>query len=206
MSKTILQYKWENLIKTIWWLSVTYIAWGNHLGTLSYRQLVSMSCGMQLFHLALHPPWSNRPFAKHRKYIYCKPTYFKRRVEHHFSSKMKRKSRDWDLTLELSCHAGCPTVLCCLPCLSLGFLVGVTSILYHFSFYLYCVQTSNFATWSGLNFKTNVKVVLFKRENLIKTIWWLSVTYRLGLDFGALLSRWLSYCPCMIYTHFNIVV
>ena len=23
---------------------------------------------------------------------------------------MKRKSRDWDLTLELSCHAGCPTV------------------------------------------------------------------------------------------------
>ena len=43
--------------------------------------------------------------------IYCKPTYFKRRVERHFSSKMKRKSRDWDLTLELSCHAGCPTVL-----------------------------------------------------------------------------------------------
>jgi hypothetical protein len=41
--------------------------------------------------------------------IYCKPTYFKRRVERHFSSKMKRKSRDWDLTLELSCHAGCPT-------------------------------------------------------------------------------------------------
>jgi hypothetical protein len=55
-------------------------------------------------------------------------------------------------------------------------------------------------------------VVLFKRENLIKTIWWLSVTYIawgnhlgslsyrhlkvtwLGLDFGALLSRWLSYC------------
>jgi hypothetical protein len=36
----------------------TYIAWGNHLGSLSYRQLVSMSCGMQLFHLALHPPWS----------------------------------------------------------------------------------------------------------------------------------------------------
>ena len=36
--------------------------------------------------------------------------YFKRRVERHFSSKMKRKSRDWDLTLELSCHAGCPTV------------------------------------------------------------------------------------------------
>jgi hypothetical protein len=24
---------------------------------------------------------------------------------------MKRKSRDWDLTLELSCHAGCPAVL-----------------------------------------------------------------------------------------------
>jgi hypothetical protein len=24
---------------------------------------------------------------------------------------MKRKSRDWDLTLELSCHAGCPTAL-----------------------------------------------------------------------------------------------
>jgi hypothetical protein len=23
---------------------------------------------------------------------------------------MKRESRDWDLTLELSCHAGCPTV------------------------------------------------------------------------------------------------
>ena len=34
-------------------------------------------------------------------------------VERHFSSKMKRKSRDWDLTLslELSCHAGCPTVV-----------------------------------------------------------------------------------------------
>jgi hypothetical protein len=46
------------------------------------------------------------------------------------------------------------------------------NVLYHFSFYWYCVQTSNFATWSGLNFKTNVKVVLFKRENLIKTIWW----------------------------------
>jgi hypothetical protein len=42
--------------------------------------------------------------------------YFKRRVERHFSSKMKRKSRDWDLTLELSCHAGCPTevVVCVL--------------------------------------------------------------------------------------------
>jgi hypothetical protein len=48
----------ENLIKTIWWLSVTYIAWGNHLGSLSYWQLVSMSCGMQLCHLVLHPPWS----------------------------------------------------------------------------------------------------------------------------------------------------
>jgi hypothetical protein len=36
--------------------------------------------------------------------------YSKRRVERHFSSKMKRKSRDLDLTLELSCHAGCPTV------------------------------------------------------------------------------------------------
>jgi hypothetical protein len=42
------------------------------------------------------------------------------------------------------------------------------NLLYHFSFYLYCVHTSNFATWSGLDFKTNVKVVLFKRENLIK--------------------------------------
>jgi hypothetical protein len=30
-------------------------------------------------------------------------------VERHFSSKMKRKSRDWDSTLELSRHAGCPT-------------------------------------------------------------------------------------------------
>jgi hypothetical protein len=56
------------------------------------------------------------------------------------------------------------------------------NLLYHFSFYLYCVQTSNFATWSGLNFKTNIKVVLFKRENLIKTIWWLSVTYIAHLD------------------------
>jgi hypothetical protein len=36
------------------------------------------------------------------------------------------------------------------------------------SFYLYSVQTSNVATWSGLNFKTNVEVVLFKSENLIK--------------------------------------
>ena len=62
----VVLFKRENLIKTIWWLSVTYIAWGNHLGSLSYRQLVSMSCGMQLFHLALHPPWSDRPFAKHR--------------------------------------------------------------------------------------------------------------------------------------------
>ena len=41
--------------------------------------------------------------------IYCKRTYFKRRVERNFLSKMKRKSRDWELTLELSCHAGCPT-------------------------------------------------------------------------------------------------
>ena len=41
--------------------------------------------------------------------IYCKLTYFNRRVERHFSSKMKRKSRDSDLTLELSCHAGFPT-------------------------------------------------------------------------------------------------
>ena len=27
--------------------------------------------------------------------IYCKPMYFNRRVEHHFSSKMTRKSRDF---------------------------------------------------------------------------------------------------------------
>ena len=54
----VVLFKRENLIKTIWWLSVTYIAWGNHLGSLSYRQLVSMSCGMQLCHLVLHPPWS----------------------------------------------------------------------------------------------------------------------------------------------------
>jgi hypothetical protein len=53
----VVLFKWENLIKTIWWLSVTSISWGNHLGSLSYRQLVSM-CGMQLFHLVLHPPWS----------------------------------------------------------------------------------------------------------------------------------------------------
>jgi hypothetical protein len=52
----VVLFKWDNLIKTIWWLSVTSIAWGNHLGSLSYRQLVSMSCGMQLFHLVLHPP------------------------------------------------------------------------------------------------------------------------------------------------------
>jgi hypothetical protein len=49
------------------------------------------------------------------------------------------------------------------------------NLLHHFSFYLYSVWTSNFATWSGLNFKTNVKMVLFMWENLIKTIW-LSVT------------------------------
>jgi hypothetical protein len=54
----VVLFKWENLTKTIWWLSVTSIAWGNHLGSLSYRQLVSMSCGMQLFHLVLHPPSS----------------------------------------------------------------------------------------------------------------------------------------------------
>jgi hypothetical protein len=54
----VVLFKWENLIKTIWWLFVTFISWGNHLGSLSYRQLVSMSCGMQLFHLVLHPPWS----------------------------------------------------------------------------------------------------------------------------------------------------
>ena len=45
--------KWENLIKKIWWLSVTSIAWGNHLGSLSYWQLVSMSYGMQLFYTHL---------------------------------------------------------------------------------------------------------------------------------------------------------
>ena len=54
----VVLFKWENLIKTTWWLSVTSIAWGNHLGSLSYQQLVSVSCGMQLFHLVLHPPWS----------------------------------------------------------------------------------------------------------------------------------------------------
>jgi hypothetical protein len=54
----VVLFKWENVIKTIWWLSVTSIAWGNHLGSLSYRQLVSMFCVMQLFHLVLHPPWS----------------------------------------------------------------------------------------------------------------------------------------------------
>jgi hypothetical protein len=31
--------------------------------------------------------------------------------ERHFLSKMKRKSRDWELTLELSCHAGCSTAV-----------------------------------------------------------------------------------------------
>jgi hypothetical protein len=54
----VVLFKWENVIKTIWWLSVTSIAWGNHIGSLSYRQLVSMTCGMQLFHLVLHPSWS----------------------------------------------------------------------------------------------------------------------------------------------------
>jgi hypothetical protein len=54
----VVLFKSENLIKTKWWLSVTSIACGNHLGSLSYRQLVSMSCGMQLCHLVLHPPWS----------------------------------------------------------------------------------------------------------------------------------------------------
>jgi hypothetical protein len=65
----VVLFKWENLIKTIWRLSVTYIARGNHLGSLSYRQLVSMSCEMQLFHLVLvlHPPWSIDHFAKHKK-------------------------------------------------------------------------------------------------------------------------------------------
>ena len=46
--------------------------------------------------------------------IYCKPTYFNQSVERHFSSKIKRKSRDSDLTLELSCHAGFPTARLCL--------------------------------------------------------------------------------------------
>jgi hypothetical protein len=88
------------------------------------------------------------------------------------------------------------------------------NLLHHFSFYLYSVQISNFATWSGLNFKTNVEVVLFKWENLIKTIWWLSVTSIfikneakvtwLRLDFGILLSRWLSYCTwCCFTSHFR---
>ena len=65
----VVLFKWENLIKTIWRLSVTYIAGGNHLGSLSYRQLLSMSCEMQLFHLVLvlHPPWSIDHFAKHKK-------------------------------------------------------------------------------------------------------------------------------------------
>ena len=71
------------------------------------------------------------------------------------------------------------------------------NLLYHFSFYLYCVQTSNFATWSGLNFKANVKVVLFKRENLIKTIWWLSVTYiAWGNHLGSLSYRQLVSMSC----------
>ena len=62
----VVLFKRENLIKTIWWLSVTYIACRNHLGSLSYRQLVSMPCGMQLCHLVLHPPWSIDHFPKHR--------------------------------------------------------------------------------------------------------------------------------------------
>jgi hypothetical protein len=33
---------------------------------------------------------------------------------------MKRKSRDWDLTLELSCHAGCPTVVAAILKLATG--------------------------------------------------------------------------------------
>ena len=63
----VVLFKWENLIKIIWWLSVTYIAWGNHLWSFSYRQLVSMSCGMQSFHLVLHPPRSIDHFAQHQK-------------------------------------------------------------------------------------------------------------------------------------------
>ena len=65
----VVLFKWENVIKTIWWLSVKSIAWGNHLGSLSYRQLVSMSCGMQLFHLVLHPPWSIDHFQNNE--IHC---------------------------------------------------------------------------------------------------------------------------------------
>jgi hypothetical protein len=53
----------------------------------------------------------------------------------------------------------------------------------------YSVQISNFATWSLLNFKTNVEVVLFKWENLIKTIWWLSVTF---IAWGNHLGSWNS--------------
>jgi hypothetical protein len=64
---------------------------------------------------------------------------------------MKRMSRDWELALELSCHAGIPTV------------------------WISNLDRIYVASGSGINFKTNVEVVLFKRENLIKTMWWLSV-------------------------------
>jgi hypothetical protein len=65
--------------------------------------------------------------------------------------------------------------------------------LHHFSFYLYSVQISNFATWSGFNFKTNVDVVLFKWEILNKTIWWLSVIYiAWGNHLGSLSHRQLQ--------------
>jgi hypothetical protein len=42
--------------------------------------------------------------------IYCKPTYFNRRVERHFSSKMTRKSRDfvfrWNSPASLASFSG----------------------------------------------------------------------------------------------------
>ena len=68
-----------------------------------------------------------------------------------------------------------------------------TNLLHHFSFYLYSVQISNFVTWSGFNFKTNVEVVLFKWEILNKTIWWLSVIYiAWGNHLGSLSYRQLQ--------------
>jgi hypothetical protein len=60
-------------------------------------------------------------------------------------------------------------------------------------YFLPMVDILNFATWSTLNFKTNVKVVLFKWENLIKRIWWLSVT---SIAWGNHLGSFYRYPIC----------
>jgi hypothetical protein len=170
-----------------------------YIRSLSYRQLVSMSCGMQLFHLVLHPHWSIAICQTSKFIVFRNPSVVflninnKRHISVHPKEDISfgkgvsfflSSCRQWismfgkwrlinvgvELSETIASHK------------TLTLVVGMTmilissgnglitifgrclwinrNVLHHFSFYLYSVQISNFATWSGLNFKTNVEVYL----------------------------------------------